>query len=226
MSEDYLAQQPTATWNPVRGVWETNQVNLLCGHLEPYLETWQTSGMTQNGQAFALPTPGHRTTGSESSSLPTPTVSDQYTANLKSTQQKEGSLHSVTLAQIVNRSDLLPTTRVSMANGATKKEVEQGNPKSRLETEVLLGEVAWGRFRPAIKHWETITGRAAPKPTKIDSNGNSKLSSELTEWLMGLPKGWITDCGLTWNEELKAAGNGVVPQQAYLALEILLGAKS
>ena len=33
--------------------------------------------------------------------LPTPTVSDTYTANLKSTQQKEGSMHSVTLPQAI-----------------------------------------------------------------------------------------------------------------------------
>jgi hypothetical protein len=39
---------------------------------------------------------------------------------------------------------------------------------------------------------------------------------------MGLPEGWITDCGLTRNEELKACGNGVVPQQAELALRVLL----
>ncbi len=40
--------------------------------------------------------------------------------------------------------------------------------------------------------------------------------------MMGLPQGWITDVGLKRNEELKACGNGVVPQQAELALRILL----
>ena len=33
--------------------------------------------------------------------LPTPTVSDTFTDNLSSTQQKEGSMHSVTLPQAV-----------------------------------------------------------------------------------------------------------------------------
>ena len=33
--------------------------------------------------------------------LPTPTVSDTYTDNLASSQQKEGSMHSVTLPQAV-----------------------------------------------------------------------------------------------------------------------------
>ena len=35
---------------------------------------------------------------------------------------------------------------------------------------------------------------------------------------MGLPAGWVTDVpGLTRAEELKALGNGVVPQQASVA---------
>lgn len=50
-----------------------------------------------------------------------------------------------------------------------------------------------------------------------------KLSAEFDEWLMGLPEGWISDVpGITWNETLKACGNGVVPQQAIAALEWLL----
>lgn len=37
---------------------------------------------------------------------------------------------------------------------------------------------------------------------------------------MGLPDGWVTapEIGLTRNEQLKACGNGVVPQQAIAAL--------
>jgi hypothetical protein len=82
---------------------------------------------------------------------------------------------------------------------------------------------AWGKFAPAIARWEKALGRPAPAPTKPDGkDGAHRLSSEFTEWMMGLPEGWITDCGLTRNEELKACGNGVVPQQARLALSILL----
>jgi DNA (cytosine-5)-methyltransferase 1 len=40
---------------------------------------------------------------------------------------------------------------------------------------------------------------------------------------MGLPAGWVTDVpGITRNEQLKALGNGVVPQQAAAALRLLL----
>lgn len=83
------------------------------------------------------------------------------------------------------------------------------------------------KYRPAIEHWERVTGNKAPEPTLSDGHdGNKRLNSKFAEFLMGLPEGWITSVGLTRTEELKAAGNGVVPQQAYLALEILLGAKS
>jgi DNA (cytosine-5)-methyltransferase 1 len=42
--------------------------------------------------------------------------------------------------------------------------------------------------------------------------------------MMGLPDSWVTDpvIGLTRNEQLKALGNGVVPQQAEHALRWLL----
>ena len=84
-------------------------------------------------------------------------------------------------------------------------------------------ETNWGKFEPAIRRWESVLGRPAPSPTKPDGrDGAHRLSSAFTEWMMGVPEGWITGCGLKRNEELKACGNGVVPQQAELALRILL----
>jgi hypothetical protein len=238
---------------------------------------------------------GHKVSR-EIANLPTPTVSDQYTGNLSSKQHSEGSLHSVSLAQIVNRPDLLPTPntmehreiktpeqiaalkakspggyknlresvvnelfptpkaldgvkgnlktsqerldsghqvdlpniaidllgtpRTSSANGSTPKQVDAGAPKSRIEDQVLTTN--WGKFDSAIRRWEAIIGRSAPQPTKPDGKeGNHRLSSKFTEWMMGLPDGWITNIGLKRNDELKACGNGVVPQQAELALSLL-----
>jgi DNA (cytosine-5)-methyltransferase 1 len=41
--------------------------------------------------------------------------------------------------------------------------------------------------------------------------------------MQGLPEGWVTDVpGLSRNAQLKALGNGVVPQQAAMALRMLL----
>lgn len=88
----------------------------------------------------------------------------------------------------------------------------------------LVPETNWGKFEPAIRRWESLT-RPAPSPTKPDGkDGNHRLSAEFTEWMMGLPAGWVTaeDLGLKRNDQLKACGNGVVPQQAELALRMLL----
>lgn len=81
----------------------------------------------------------------------------------------------------------------------------------------------WGKFEPAIRRWEQTLGRPAPAPTKPDGqDGNIRLSSSFSEWMMGLPENWVCSQGLSRNDELKLIGNGVVPQQAELALSILL----
>ena len=74
----------------------------------------------------------------------------------------------------------------------------------------------WGRYAAAIERWEQTIGRPAPSPT--DTKG---LNPVLVEWMMGLPEGWVTDLGLSRTAQLKMLGNGVVPQQAALALTIL-----
>lgn len=121
--------------------------------------------------------------------------------------------------------ELMPTPVVSDTTGAARSEVADGNPHNRLKVEVELGASNWGKFEPAIRRWEAIIGRPAPAPTLPDGkDGAHRLSPWLTEWMMGLPLNWICDpaIGLTRNEMLKAAGNGVVPQQAELALRMLL----
>lgn len=50
-----------------------------------------------------------------------------------------------------------------------------------------------------------------------------KLNVKFVEYMMGLPSGWVTDCDLPRSQMLKILGNGVVPQQAYRALEVLMG---
>jgi hypothetical protein len=202
--------------------------------------------------------------------LPTPTASDIYTGNFSSKQHSEGSLHSVSLAQIVNRPDLLPTPNtMEHREIKTPEQIAELKAKSpggyrnlresvvnempvfptpivrdykdgqaevlrngKVQTDTVgraimnSGEVSenrWGKFESAVRLWEQEIGREAPSPTKPDGKeGAHRLSSKFTEWMMGLPEGWITDVGLTRNEELKLAGNGVVPQQAELALRLLL----
>jgi hypothetical protein len=151
--------------------------------------------------------------------FPTPKALDGVKGNLKTSQERLDSGHQVDLPNIAI--DLLGTPRTSSANGSTSKQVASGAPKSRIEDQVLTTN--WGKFDPAIRRWERLTGRSAPAPTKPDGKeGNHRLSSKFTEWMMGLPDNWITGHDLKRNDELKLAGNGVVPQQAELAIRLLL----
>lgn len=61
--------------------------------------------------------------------------------------------------------------------------------------------------------------RRTPNPLDLDG----KLNAVFVEYMMGLPEGWVTDLNISRSQQLKILGNGVVPQQAYLALQLLLG---
>jgi DNA (cytosine-5)-methyltransferase 1 len=79
--------------------------------------------------------------------------------------------------------------------------------------------IAWGQYGAAIRRWERILGRVAPPPTEPTSKGSQRLNPAFVEWMMGLPAGHVTNAwGVKRNAQLKALGNGVVPQQAVAAL--------
>ena len=48
------------------------------------------------------------------------------------------------------------------------------------------------------------------------------LAPAFVEWLQGLEPGWVTDLALPRTAQLRALGNGVVPQQAAYAVGLLL----
>lgn len=160
--------------------------------------------------------------------LPTPIVRDYKDGS--AAQERDGKVSTDTVARAIFNSGevLLGTPRTSAANSPSSKEVQNGAEKARLEDQVKSaneGYISWGKFEPAIHRWEQVLGRDSPAPTKPDGkDGNHRLAAEFTEWMMGLPAGHVTDpaLGLTRVEMLKLCGNGVVPQQAKLALQILL----
>lgn len=84
------------------------------------------------------------------------------------------------------------------------------------------GGVDWSVYGPAIRRWEHLLGRVTPHPTQSGRHGRPVLAPRFVEHLMGLPAGWITDLPLPRTAQLRALGNGVVPQQAAYALALLL----
>ena len=166
---------------------------------------------------------GQVTLSGQFMNLPTPTASDHNTV-AKSELDADDPKHRLKVAvQVLARDTFLPTPNTMdnlPARDESKIDRSKGGFSNVRETVVRPG---FGRFEPAIQRWEQITGNEAPEPTKPDGkDGNPRLSSHFTEWMMGLEPGWITGVGLSRKDELKACGNGVVPQQAKLALTILL----
>lgn len=121
---------------------------------------------------------------------------------------------------------LLPTPSVPDGKGG------HVNRSGDRQGELLLNGVArslvdatdWGVYESAIRRWEAIT-RPAPPPTEIGPRGGQRLSPGFVEWMMGLPAGHVTDVpGLSRNQQLAILGNGVVRQQAVMALRYLFDA--
>ncbi|MCY0959632.1 DNA cytosine methyltransferase [Streptomyces sp. H27-H5] len=95
----------------------------------------------------------------------------------------------------------------------------EGEPSRDGAQRVSGDRIEWGQYAPAVERWEAVTGRPAPRPT--DDRG--RLTAEFVEWMMGLAHGHVTAVpGLSRPAQLKALGNGVVPQQAAHAIRFLL----
>ena len=131
-----------------------------------------------------------------------------------------------TLSRALTGVELIPTPSAADALGGHEKRGGRRGDELLLNGHAKAGNLnRWGTYAAAIARWEPIIGRPAPDPTEPTGRNNAhRLSARFTEWMMGLPDGWITDVpGITRNEALKACGNGVVPQQAVAALRHLLG---
>lgn len=102
----------------------------------------------------------------------------------------------------------------SDSNGNAHQELRRTNRSIPVET----GQIIDRSNRK--KHWSRfeITEREVP----ITLDQADRLNPEFVEYMMGLPKGWVTDSELSRTQQLKMLGNGVVPQQAYYALEQLM----
>jgi hypothetical protein len=192
----------------------------LRNHDEPIDDYLERRGKAESGEYKGMPGVSLGV-AVRMETMPTPTTRDWKDS--QAPHERNGVVQTDTVARAIFNSgeiDLIGTPRAT-ASESSASQVAAGATKGRIEDQVLTTN--WGKFEPAIRRWEALT-RPAPAPTKPDGkDGNHRLSSAFTEWMMGLPDGWVTGHGLKRNDELKMCGNGVVPQQAELALRFLLG---
>ena len=101
------------------------------------------------------------------------------------------------------RMEMMPTPAARDHKDGTQDHTRNGVVQTDTVARAIFNsgevtEISWGKFEPAIRRWEEVIHRPAPVPTKPDGKDNShRLSSKFTEWMMGVPDGWITDVGLS-----------------------------
>jgi DNA (cytosine-5)-methyltransferase 1 len=61
----------------------------------------------------------------------------------------------------------------------------------------------------------------APRAVELNRNGNLRITVEFVTWMMGWPEDWFAGTELSRANRLMLLGNGVVPQQAQLAIDSL-----
>jgi DNA (cytosine-5)-methyltransferase 1 len=98
----------------------------------------------------------------------------------------------------------------------TKKR-HAGNTQPQLMATPIRSTAEFRKPVSTFARWSKIVKRQAPEYATNDNTVNPVF----VEWLMGLPEGYVTDIGLSRQAQLKILGNGVVPQQAALALHLL-----
>jgi DNA (cytosine-5)-methyltransferase 1 len=110
-------------------------------------------------------------------------------------------------------------TRVE-SNGLTSNANRDACEKSRRDTSLLLGKSSQEQDKTDRNEYRFSREMDRQEvPATLDQG---KLNPVFVEYMMGLPKGWVTESGLSRTQQLKMLGNGVVPQQAYYALQQLM----
>ena len=117
-------------------------------------------------------------------------------------------------------SDSQPVAHSDNRHGQTVRDLQELERHVARSDMPELQPIEWGQYQPAIERWEAVIDRTAPAPTVIHKD-KPRLNPAFVEWMMGLPAGHVTGHGLSAAQELKMLGNGVVPQQAALALQLL-----
>ena len=104
--------------------------------------------------------------------------------------------------------------------------ISSGYEKTQSSSEVITSD-SGSEYIPSVGNVQRLGRRFTTRremhlqtvPNALDQTG--KLNAAFVEYMMGLPSGWVTNIDISRAQQLKILGNGVVPQQAEYALELL-----
>ena len=144
-------------------------------------------------------------------------VNGSTSAPVPNTTGAQSQRHGVSTIRSSQR-NFKPTCDIANVTDTAGVGLQELRPERGLgETETETRRLSsFGAYEPAVRRWEATLGRTAPVP--VDERG---INNSFVEWMMGLPENHVCNQGLSRTAELKMLGNGVVPQQALLALALL-----
>jgi len=88
----------------------------------------------------------------------------------------------------------------------------------RTELGERVAKFGWRKYTRAVIHWEHVVKRRYPLPL----NGAGRLRPMFVEWMMGLPRGYVTGLDASRTQQLRMLGNMAMPMQAEAAIRGLL----
>jgi hypothetical protein len=143
--------------------------------------TWKMKGTSYNRMYFQLVPSTHRTVGIGFGLLPTVTAMDSTgaTANMKSSQVKEGSMHSVTLSRFVG---MIPTVRArdGVKGSDRKLTLKDGKWQNLDKNGTVYG----------MTLEQTIRIMPQGKQTTEQDSATSQLNPRFVAEMMGFPPNW------------------------------------
>lgn len=184
----HVRTHPYAIWDGNEDVWTTGKGTLFGGP-DIHRDNWPVNGILHNGAAYPLNDAPASDGHVEARLLPTPKASDPEAE--KSTRPNRGPDGSTALGGQVSRltdprhrvsdSMFLPTPRSNDVKGWNQRRNQENLHGAvmlgvRLSSATLAsgpedtgradGGTDWGRFTPAIRHWEKTMNRPAPDPVQ------------------------------------------------------------
>jgi len=137
-------------------------------------------------------------------------ITNSYSASHKQSRRANRPI-SQSASEVINRSD-----RNEYGSGV--EDVQRTNPDGIGRSMGRKKTQQYQRQSQFIANplESDIFTRAVPNPLV-----EGKLNAKFVEYMMGLPVGWVTDLDISRSQQLKLLGNGVVPQQAYYAIDKL-----